>query len=666
MKRTMKKLVNTSLVGLLVLGTPITALARKQTAMKEEVVYGMLQGNGSVKEAYVVNIFDEPGKIIDYGNYREVKNMTSEDEVQLNGNQVNVDNTEEALYYEGILNSNELPWDITLQYFIDGTEYSAEEVAGKSGTLEIKMDIEENPAVDSFFYDNYGVQATVVLDTKIAKNIQAEDATIANVGRNKQLSYTILPGNGADISIQADVEDFEMEAVSINGIHLNLGIDFDIEDADLMDKVEELLSGVNQLDTGAQDLKEGATTLTEGTTELSSGAKKLNNGTVELNQGANDLESEIHAINQALETLDSQSIALTDGSAEFKAALVEVQSRLSDVSIEAGKLKELNNASSEIQQGISELNENLRLLNESVGYDQYKGKVKEQGLDLDELQAGNEQALSTINPLIEKIKGFAGKLQDLSGIPGLESLGEELEELINGLSGIETLLQGNQAALQSTEVYIDEVSHSIDQLYQGSAGLNESYKQFDVAISELIGSLNQLIGKLPELTQAIHTLVEKYSELDAGVNQYTDGVAQILIGHKEIVDGAVSLNTGTLSLKSGSAMLHDNMGTLLQGTNDLAEGTDKLAEGTTEFKEKTDHLDEDIQTEIDETLLEIMGDASETISFVSEKNTNVESVQFVLKTNDIMMNGEAEELVEEETREITFWDKLKDLFSFRA
>lgn len=44
--------------------------------------------------------------------------------------------------------------------------------------------------------------------------IQADGATIANVGADKQISYTILPGKGLDAEITADVTDFEMEAAA--------------------------------------------------------------------------------------------------------------------------------------------------------------------------------------------------------------------------------------------------------------------------------------------------------------------------------------------------------------------------------------------------------------------------------------------------------------------
>lgn len=44
--------------------------------------------------------------------------------------------------------------------------------------------------------------------------IQTDGATIANVGADKQISYTILPEKGLDAEITADVTDFEMDAAA--------------------------------------------------------------------------------------------------------------------------------------------------------------------------------------------------------------------------------------------------------------------------------------------------------------------------------------------------------------------------------------------------------------------------------------------------------------------
>ena len=90
----------------------------------------------------------------------------------------------------------------------------------------------------------------------------APDATVANVGSNKQLTYTILPGKGADIEITAEVSEFEMDGISINGIPLNLNIE--VDDEELMEQITELLDAISQLDLqdGAQsDLKSGVNDL---------------------------------------------------------------------------------------------------------------------------------------------------------------------------------------------------------------------------------------------------------------------------------------------------------------------------------------------------------------------------------------------------------------------
>ena len=50
-------------------------------------------------------------------------------------------------------------------------------------------------------------------------------------------------------------------------------------------------------------------------------------------------------------------------------------------------------------------------------------------------------------------------------------------------------------------------------------------------------------------------------------------------------------------------------------------------------------------------------------SFVSDKNTEVESVQFVMKTNAIVKDITVEVPVVEETS-LNFWQKLLHLFGF--
>ena len=474
---------------------------------KEEVVYGMLNNNGTSDQVYVVNIFDSKGEVIDYGDYSEVRNMKSDDEIKMDKNKITVNNTHDKLYYEGTSKSDELPWNISIKYFIDNTEYRAEDMGGKSGDLRIEIKIEENKNIDNFFYKNYALQASVVLNTEKAQAIKAEDATIVNVGKEKQLTYTILPGKGSDISIEANVKDFEMEAISINGINLNL--DIDIDDEALMEKAEELLGGLNKLDKGTNDIKAGALKLKEGTSKLNSGAEKLKNGTDDLDNGVRSLKSGIEEIDYALEALNSKTSDLTKGSGEFKSALNELKTSLSDLSVEADRIEEFIDASSKIKNGINELNYSLKLLNENVGYDNYKAELKNKGLDIEQLKKGNDKALSNLNTILEKLSEVSNKAEDYPEVPELEALKREIDSQIANVSDVAGLLKGNNASINGTKTYLDEVASSISKIYGGSSGLNESYKEFDGAISELAGSLDKMVGKLPELKAAIDTLGEK-------------------------------------------------------------------------------------------------------------------------------------------------------------
>lgn len=52
---------------------------------------------------------------------------------------------------------------------------------------------------------------------------------------------------------------------------------------------------------------------------------------------------------------------------------------------------------------------------------------------------------------------------------------------------------------------------------------------------------------------------------------------------------------------------------------------------------------------------------AEIRSFVSEKNTNVESLQFVIKTGAIE-KPEVVQTVEDETQELNLWEKFLRLF----
>lgn len=321
------------------------------------MIYAHMRTDGSVKNVYAVNSF-EKGKVIDYGSYDSVKMLNTEDPIRYKGNRITFSTDAEKAYYQGEFSDAEIPWDISLRYYLNGEEYPAHDIAGRDGRLEIRFKINENVDCKGGFYDEYGLQASFMLDTERCSDITAPDATVANVGSTKQLTYTILPGDGIDTIISADVSDFEMEPVAINGIRLNLGIETD--DAVLKEKINDMIAASVELNKGAGELHNGSMRLGRASFELQKGAARVNNGMYEFDRGIGTLLEGMDAIYGGLNGLDAQSADLVKGSGEFKKALMSLQAEMDHVFMDVQATARIEDGMSRAGSELSEQRKELK------------------------------------------------------------------------------------------------------------------------------------------------------------------------------------------------------------------------------------------------------------------------------------------------------------------
>ncbi|MCD8009166.1 MAG: hypothetical protein LUF68_09625, partial [Clostridiales bacterium] len=586
-----KKIGSLLLAVLLTLGMAIPVYAadvQEESSAKEENVYITLSADGTVKDIYVVNSFSG-GEIVDYGSYMSVKLLNTTDEITQDGDAITFSSSADKVYYQGALSSDtEIPWTVSIRYFLNGTACDPNTLAGKSGALEIQFSVSENEDCSGSFYDDYALQVSFTLDTELCSNISAPDASIANVGSDKQLSYIILPGEGIETTISADVTDFEMDAVSLNGIQLNLSID--VDDEDLLEQITDLLDAIAQIDDGTGEVKDGVEELqdaaqgdlTDGVDELADGAAQLSDGAgsladggssvasgaADLADGAASLDAGVQSLNSGIANcqagraaLDAQSDDLTDGSAQIKAALQQLQSALSSVSSSAGEVEELVAASAELKQGIADLSSAAQTLENSISYESYKAIMASNGLDIDELLSGNTTAVSSLESAVEQATSIENKLNQYATV--LSAMGIDvseytamIDEYVVLAGELQTLLNGNTAAIGGMESYLGALNEGTAELASGAATLKDSYDQFDAAINTLASTLTELLYEMTNLKDAVNALVDAYSELDSGLNAYTDGVAQIAAGYSQVSDGASSLASGSASLASGSTTLY--------------------------------------------------------------------------------------------------------------
>ena len=624
------------------------SLAATKSSEKEEVIYANLTSSGDIEKIYAVNIFEDKD-IVDYGVYETVKNMNTMDKINYSNGKITIQNSEYKLYYQGIMKQNtEMPWTIKVRYKLDGIEYAPSELAGKSGKLEISISIKENKKCKKNFFENYALQTVVQLDTNLCENIKSDEATMANVGGLKQLTYTILPGNEKDIKITTDVTDFEMSEIQVNGINLNLGLDKDsIDTSSLTGELDKLKDAVNDLDDGAN--------------ELNDGAKKLDDGAVTLTDG-------IKTIQDGLDQLNSKSSSLTSGSSEVLSALKTIQSSLNNVSTSSKDLKQLSSASTSIKSGIDSLVKGLKTVDSSI--DTYNSSLKKAGLNsASELAQKNKQALSALG-----ITNTQRKLYSAYTSGGSQAVSAELAKLAQAgdseavelykqvsagntdavtqyvqaagkLISVETLLKADASYIEGSSKLINgidaQMSTSSGQttLMSGAVSLQTNYKKFDASIQDLVSSLNNLMANMTQLKNGINKLTDNYATLDSGIKEYTSAVNKITNGYSKVYEGALDL---------------------VSGTHSLYKGTTELTDGTGEFKGETSDLDSKVDDEVDSMIDNFAGGDFEVESFVSDKNTDVDSVQFVIKTEAI--KKEEVKVEEEKTEELNFWQKLLNLF----
>ena len=669
MKRIQK--ITAAALSVLLLGSlTVPAFAEEAPSGKEEVIYIMTDASGKVTDMEAVNIF-AGGDITDYGDYSDVKLLNTTDQITQNGNKITFSSSAEKVYYQGTMKNTVIPWNISIRYFLDGKEYSAADVAGKSGALEIRFSVSKNESFKGSFYEDYALQASFTLDTDLCKNIISSGATVANVGSDKQFTYTILPGKGIDATIQADVTDFEMDAVSINGVRLNMN--FEVDDAELMDKADEIISAIGSIDSGAAEVCDGTGELYDATGTLNSKVGELNSGVGALADGAGDLYSGLTGITEKNDQLTGAAYTAYEGLCTAAAAALNVQLEANGMesvtltpanysAVLLGLLEKMDadtiynetyqsalqqvtaqveTQAEDLYHGYVESQANsIYLAYVSSQADTLYAQVAAQAVYTQLIQSGYTEEQATA--FLQTIEGQAAVAQAVANMTD-----EQKEQILNGAVARltdeqkEQILQGAVASLTEEQ----------------KTQIREAYIQQMMASDEVTSGINAAVATVSAAAKQVAELkgqLDNYGVFYQGLLDYTGAVSDATAGAKNL-----KLNMDTLYSNTGTLKL--SVGELNDAVNELYSGTKDLASGTSEFADETSDMDTQISDEIDSMASSISGSNTEVVSFVSDKNTGVDSVQFVIKTAAI----EKSETVSSDTSEeapSTFWQKLFSLF----
>lgn len=441
------------------------------SAEKKEVVYATLDGSGTNKSAYVVNVLEgNAGETVqDFGAYEQVVNLTDTSELTQLSDSVIATLPEGEFSYQGSLSDAQTPWNISVKYFLDGQEISPNEVAGKSGHLEITIQTSQNTSVDPRYFENYLMQITCTLPMENTTEVKTDQGSIALSGSDVTVSFMVMPDKEGNVSLSADVTNYEMSGISFAAIPFSMALDFPNTDS-LVAQFDGLIEGTEQLHTGAQDLANGVDEVDSATKQAASGAAELAAGATQMTQG-----------------LQQYQQGLRDSADDAASSVSE---------------EEIQQASDAYQQAVGVYTAAFAQAYEGI-LSQYEGQgipitdeIRQQALAqaaqnpiVSDYQANMASALENLTTLVAAQGGSQGAAQALTGaaeglgslentsslLGGSASLGTGVQELASGLDqlaggtgdlseGTSDLAQGTQTLAQETQGIPDAVQAEIDEL----------------------------------------------------------------------------------------------------------------------------------------------------------------------------------------------------------
>ena len=596
-----KKILYAALAGMIFLpsflgnASGVLAEDQKNVRSKEEVVYATLKANGDIGPIYVVNTLEvaKAGEILDFGNYKTVKNLTDRTELKQEGERVEADVEQDGkFYYQGDLEEGtELPWDVRVTYLLDGSEVDPSQLAGETGHVEIQVETKANESMDPVFYENYLLQVSLTLPNTY-KNIEASSGGMqANAGKNKQITFTVMPGKEEQLRVEADVENFEFNGVEIAAVPSSLPIDTTGTEG-MTDDMAELSDAIGQLNDGVSELQNGVVQLNDGAGKLRDGSAQYKNGINQLSGSSSELVGASNSIKEALGTINR---GLSGDAAD----------------VDLSSLMELPAGLRELAKGLNETANGLATLQENYG-----------------------AAYAALDGAITEIP--AGDLSEAE-IASLYESGAD--------PAVVDKLAANYAAAQ-------RVKGTYAQVREAFAAVEPSLTQVDGAVRGMSGTLITIADELSaslketdlsgfaELTKGMETLATNYNQFHSGLVSYTNGVGELSASYSQLHTGLIGLT---------------------DGTSELSSGVGELSEGTEELHSETKDLPEKMQAEIDKMIQEYDKSDFKPVSFVSEENEKVTSVQFVIKTEAIKMEEKKTKEAEPEEKK-GFWTLLKELF----
>ncbi len=596
LSRVKKTVVSGLVVTSLIFGN--SAFVQAEQVTKEESVYVNAGADGAVTGIMVSDWLKNAGingTISDKSTLKDIQNVKGEETFEQNGEGLNWSAGSNDIYYQGTTDK-ELPVSVSLSYRLDGKEISPEELAGKSGKVEIRVKYTNHSSVrkkvngeQEKMYTPFLMATGVILPTEKFTNVEVDHGRIVNEGSNNIVVGFGVPGmvESLDLSgetaekfpseftVTADVSDFSLGntiTYASASILSDLEVDDDSTLDDLEDDIETLVDSSEELVDGSKTLSDKLGELQDKFGEYADGEKELNKGINDLAAGGNKLAKGVKEYTAGVDSLANGTKDYVNGAKK----ITDGASQIYDAAKEMpGGYKEFSGGISKYTAGVDEIAEKMKTSGLAQGAASVSAGISELNGNLEKLK----ESYDSYETIIAGIQAQAGMTEDEGQKQALLAYAEALKKLSTGQKDSVTALAGATSEKSKLKSGASQVSGGIKQVADGISAVAAESSKLRAADGKMTTSIQTLTAKLKELSEGGAKLSKNDKKLLAGAKK-------ILKATKSVKSGSSELIRGAAKLKKGSGKLHSSTAKVTDGITKLGEGAIELKDGMAEFDEK--------------------------------------------------------------------------------
>lgn len=536
---------------------------------KEESVYVTLDASGKKQKVIVSDWLKNSGvngTLKDVSNLQDIQNTKGDEAFTQNGDEISWEAKEQDIYYQGTT-EEELPVGIEITYKLDGKEITPEELAGKSGKLEmviryintsketVKVGGEKKEVYTPFL-----MATGMILPVEKFTNVTVDNGEVLSEGDNDILMAYGMPGLKESLKIEeldfGDDVDADLDKIT-DKMTDTVTITADVKEFELGQTYTVATASIfKELDFG--DIS-GSDELDDKMDELQDAAGELVDGSDQIQENLNELNDKFGDYSDAIDTLDESVATLDDGSRKINEAA-----------------KKYTNSTDKLLGAVNTYTDGAKTFAKSTKT--YSQSTKKLVDGVGQLFSASSAFPKSYKEFHQQLDAYTTGVNTLLSKENMDGLSSAASSLKNGVETVDNGLKQVQSGVQS--------------IHQGASALNEQKENADSCIQALQTMQKQYEAMAAsEPDEAKKAQYQQLAKAAAGSVQYMQGAQQLAASLAASTNGKAD---GALD-GNGSQDLAAALAQIEAATNTESK-EQNLYTGLTQLSQSANAISENAQT----------------------------------------------------------------------